>query len=224
MVSPLWIKLLLAFWRTSSCCCFLVLSFAPDVMLGFLPCASFMGPSSSTLVFHQKTNPKQTWHSSSSLFMVRNIDLPECLLFYGVSERFFAHYDTDGSLTSLLQECADVDTAVVVIPDTQEVDTDKLSNTLASFPVPMTLIPPTHPPRPQSTRFVLRSSWLGNSTPPLWRIGRLWGQTIRRSPAKSLARPDGGGVSFARPKPRGPVQWDACRGRATTSSRTRTAA
>ena len=88
--------------------------------------------------------------------MVRNIDLPECLLFYGVSESFFAHYDTDGSLTSLLQECADVDTAVVVIPQTQEVDTDKLSNTLASFPVPITLIPPTHPaPNPHDLYYAL---------------------------------------------------------------------
>lgn len=77
--------------------------------------------------------------------MVRNIDLPECLVFYGMPESFFSL--DDSSLMSLLQECQDTDTAVIVIPD------DKGTNSIPNYshlPIAVTQYEPkSNPPNPQ---------------------------------------------------------------------------
>ena len=49
------------------------------------------------------------------LSMVRNIDLPECIVFYG--DGLLAELRDDDGLRSLLEECQDTDTAVIALVD-----------------------------------------------------------------------------------------------------------
>ena len=68
-----------------------------------------------------RTAHKKESSSSTRLSMVRNSDLPECLVFYG--DDFWKNNDdddvNDDTLSSLLQECQEVGTAVVAITSTK---------------------------------------------------------------------------------------------------------
>lgn len=75
-----------------------------------------------------------TWHTRVALrpiSMVRNIDLPEALIFYGEG----ILNDEDDGLQSLLQECKDTDTALISISGDE-------STKVADFP-DVTFRPPT---------------------------------------------------------------------------------
>jgi len=89
---------------------------------------------SSSLVSYAFPSPQLFIHRRSSLLihdMVRNIDLPECLIFYG--------YDTlvegDG-LDSLLQECQETNTAVVVIDLEQKKHNNNVLKYIPTFQPP----------------------------------------------------------------------------------------
>jgi len=95
--------------------------------------------------------------TKSSLSMVRNIDLPECLVFYGIPASFFSPDDTD--LISLLQECADTDTAVIVIPEPIAADSSD-TYSLDSDNLPVKLIlhePQSYAPNPKDLYEALNS-------------------------------------------------------------------
>jgi hypothetical protein len=75
--------------------------------------------SQAAITIHHKQSTHRS--ASSSRLHVRNIDLPECLIFYG-QESFIP----DDGLESLLKECKDIDTAVVLIRACAGADTKAL--------------------------------------------------------------------------------------------------
>ena len=86
--------------------------------------------------------------------MVRNIDLPECLVFYGMPDTLFGSPEDapDSGLLSLLQECQDTDTAVVILPDATDPTTETTATPPSFSHLPVSNIhyhvPLARPPNP----------------------------------------------------------------------------
>jgi hypothetical protein len=101
----------------------------------FLPCVeSFVIPLSGTNLHHHVIT---TTTSTTMIHMVRNIDLPEALVFYGIDSLFhninngqdeLQQLPLDG-VTQLLKECQEIGTPVVCIVDDNHVTTTTTTTT-----------------------------------------------------------------------------------------------
>ena len=89
--------------------------------------------------------------------MVRNIDLPECIIFYGRE----AYRTEDSGFKSLMTECEETDTAVVLIDDQSSFDSDGQGSENDKFNEPsiVQIFPLQHsPPNPHDILRILEST------------------------------------------------------------------